>query len=200
MGNYMGIQKKDVICFNMDPKLLPHGGRKAPKGTVEQLKRIFDAAKFDEFSLGEMLHEVPLFSKAADDLQKINVDFENSVCGMLYWDGKTVRGFLPEYGNSFNPKTRTAFGSEEDSMKDPTGEYDVVIGRAPQKIWFNTLDDLRAFVGANMAEIVPNFTACVQAFSARVSASGELSDADVEKACRKMSKATEDFECATPYR
>ena len=79
MGNYMGIQKKDVICFNMDPKLLPHGGRKAPKGTVEQLKRIFDAAKFDEFSLGEMLHEVPLFSKAADDLQKINVDFENCI-------------------------------------------------------------------------------------------------------------------------
>lgn len=72
------------------------------------------------------------------DLSKINFDFENFehiemkskdgipylicwACGdwevavtfFLYYDGKNIRGYVPENGNTFNPLTRTAFGSEE---------------------------------------------------------------------------------------
>lgn len=44
-------------------------------------------------------------------------DWEQPVYFILYWDGKKVRGYVPEAGNTFNPKYRTAFGSEGDSKK-----------------------------------------------------------------------------------
>jgi len=72
------------------------------------------------------------------DLNKINFDFENHeiiemkskdgvpylicwaggdwevpVTFFLYYDGKNVRGYVPENGNTFNQLTRTAFGSED---------------------------------------------------------------------------------------
>lgn len=44
-------------------------------------------------------------------------DWETPVYFILYWDGKKVRGYVPETGNTFNPKYRTAFGSEGESPK-----------------------------------------------------------------------------------
>ena len=41
-------------------------------------------------------------------------DWELPVFAIVYWDGKTFRGYVPEDGNTFNPKTRTAYGSEDD--------------------------------------------------------------------------------------
>ena len=42
-------------------------------------------------------------------------DWETSICFIIYWDGKDLRGYVPEKGNVYNPITKTAFGSDEDS-------------------------------------------------------------------------------------
>lgn len=47
-------------------------------------------------------------------------DWECPVHFILYWDGKAVRGFVPEDGNTFNVKYRTAYGSEGESKKYTT--------------------------------------------------------------------------------
>lgn len=42
-------------------------------------------------------------------------DWESPVYFIVYWDGKKLRGYVPEEGNTFNPKYRTAYGSEMES-------------------------------------------------------------------------------------
>lgn len=44
-------------------------------------------------------------------------DWEHPIVFILYWDGKKIRGYIPEKGNTFNPEFRTAYGSEENSEK-----------------------------------------------------------------------------------
>jgi hypothetical protein len=41
-------------------------------------------------------------------------DWEASLFVVVYWDGKQLRGYIPEDGNCFNYKTRTAFGNGDD--------------------------------------------------------------------------------------
>ena len=40
-------------------------------------------------------------------------DWEHPICFILYWDGKKIRGYIPEDGNVFNRKQKCAYGSEE---------------------------------------------------------------------------------------
>lgn len=42
-------------------------------------------------------------------------DWEYPVHYVVYWDGKKIRGYVPTNGNTFNVKTKTAYGSEQDS-------------------------------------------------------------------------------------
>lgn len=42
-------------------------------------------------------------------------DWETPICFIIYWDGKDLRGYVPSKGNVFNPITKTAFGSDEES-------------------------------------------------------------------------------------
>lgn len=49
-------------------------------------------------------------------------DWEMPVYFILYWDGKKIRGYIPESGNTFNVKSRTAYGSEGDSEIEFTDE------------------------------------------------------------------------------
>lgn len=39
-------------------------------------------------------------------------DWEHPVFFIIYYDGKSFRGYVPEKGNTFNKYTKTAFGSE----------------------------------------------------------------------------------------
>jgi hypothetical protein len=41
-------------------------------------------------------------------------DWEFPVCFCLYWDGKSIRGYVPEEGNIFNRTTKSAYGNEDD--------------------------------------------------------------------------------------
>jgi hypothetical protein len=48
-------------------------------------------------------------------------DGENPICICLYWDGKSLRGYIPEDGNVYNKKEKCAYGSEE---SDEDIDYD----------------------------------------------------------------------------
>ena len=41
-------------------------------------------------------------------------DWEIPVFFIIYWDGKRLRGYVPNNGNTFNEKTKAAYGNEQD--------------------------------------------------------------------------------------
>lgn len=45
-----------------------------------------------------------------------NGENEAPVHFLIYWDGKEIRGYIPEKGNTYNTEYRTAYGSEEQSQ------------------------------------------------------------------------------------
>jgi len=48
--------------------------------------------------------------------QSAGGDWEVPVFFILYWDGKKVRGYIPNEGNHWNKKTKMAYGNGEDEM------------------------------------------------------------------------------------
>lgn len=59
-------------------------------------------------------------------------DWEEPLFHIIYWDGKSFRGYIPAYGNIYNLDFKTAFGSECDS-----DNYDEII----EKKYANIKDD-----------------------------------------------------------
>ncbi len=215
------------IFWNMDPSVLRVGGRKAPQLTMEQFKKIFDAAiprcEEDNFRgntmqtrLCDAIHsdfDESIIEKALKDLRKIDVSFENvefveyrmgangvpyawlffggdwevPVYGMLYWDGKDIRGYLPTYGNMFNAHQKAAFGSDGFFAGPYTYEEDGKLFTES----FHSEEDWMGFLRENfyMGETGKvNDAACDKDFSSRVIATGAASDKDVEKAMAKLQK------------
>lgn len=41
-------------------------------------------------------------------------DWESPVCFIVYWDGKNIRGYIPEYGNAIDRKRKEAFGNDDE--------------------------------------------------------------------------------------
>jgi hypothetical protein len=42
-------------------------------------------------------------------------DWETPVFFMLYWDGKSIRGYVPKDGNTWNTHSKEAFGNDEEN-------------------------------------------------------------------------------------
>lgn len=58
-------------------------------------------------------------------------DWECPICFCIYYDGKTLRGYVPTHGNVFNIKEKCAYGSED----DPEEYMDTVLPEGdPEKI------------------------------------------------------------------
>lgn len=49
-------------------------------------------------------------------------DWENPVFWIVYWDGKSIRGYIPSEGNNYNKKLKSAYGNNEDD--EEAGEFD----------------------------------------------------------------------------
>lgn len=45
-------------------------------------------------------------------------DWEAPVVFILYWDGKDLRAYIPKEGNTWNPKTKAAWGNGEDEYDE----------------------------------------------------------------------------------
>lgn len=52
-------------------------------------------------------------------------DWEHPVYAIVYHDGKAFRGYIPTKGNTFNPVTKTAFGSECAELEDTDDEVEL---------------------------------------------------------------------------
>ena len=52
-------------------------------------------------------------------------DWEHPVYAIIYHDGKAFRGYIPTKGNTFNPVTKTAFGSEHAELDDADDEVEL---------------------------------------------------------------------------
>ena len=52
-------------------------------------------------------------------------DWEHPVYAIIYHDGKAFRGYVPTKGNTFNPVTKTAFGSEHAELDDADDEVEL---------------------------------------------------------------------------
>ena len=219
-----------MIYFNMDPKTIRHGGRKAPVITKEELELLLKAAvphdpenSFYTNPLEERINNAfveddpsPL-EKAKKDLEKIYFDIEEilydgikvsatgipffwimaygecncPVAFMLYFDGKDFRGYIPTYGNSFNPKTKTAFGCEEDSGKNYTGTYVYVEDGVSKTVTIRSEEEFEEFRYHTLDDINPCEEACFEAFNARVEAVGSMTHEQIKAVAKKLeAKAT----------
>ena len=45
-------------------------------------------------------------------------DWETPVCFILYWDGSTLRGYIPKDGNVWNRKAKSAYGNDEEADEE----------------------------------------------------------------------------------
>lgn len=52
-------------------------------------------------------------------------DWEHPVYAIIYHDGKAFRGYIPTKGNTYNPVTKTAFGSEHAELDDVDDEVEL---------------------------------------------------------------------------
>lgn len=113
-------------------------------------------------------------------------DWEIPVYFMLYFDGKEFRGYVPVYGNSFNPKTKTAFGSDEDSENDRTGTYSYVEDGVSKTVTVRSEESFEKFRSRIYGYVEPCKEACFEAFNARVEAVGSMTHEQVKAAVKKL--------------
>jgi hypothetical protein len=52
-------------------------------------------------------------------------DWEHALLYILYWDGTKLRGYIPTDGNTWNTKTKMAYGNGAESIKEPRDYRDV---------------------------------------------------------------------------
>lgn len=230
--------------FNMNPKFIRYGGRKAPRGTIQQLTDVLDAGLppvpeyMKEWDDGQYLvsqPQVKIFGKrfceapgildydglgkAGRDLSHITnrgieVAFEelgvaeNGVpylfCSayedagepfafFLYCDGKTIRGYLPHYGNmltvpEFEPFSPMAdFSMAKDLVFIQKGNGLVV------SVSFDNDEELREYIENSGGDVTFSKEACLKDFSARVEPVGELTDERVAVIRKNVAKTYEKF-------
>lgn len=219
------------IHFNMDPKVMRVGGRKAPAMSIEQLQQLIAAACTQEardengdindvkdsvaYTLAQAFESDPdekhPFQKAASDWKvecsQENIlmlefemsnngvpfgwmlcggDWEIPVYGMLYWDGKAFRSYVPTYGNTFDANKKEALLHDIVGL----GPFPCTKDGSFVNLTFSSEDDLR--------EILPyvevNEEACKEDFNRRVVSTGQATDAEFESWLKKVSKAAKRYD------
>jgi hypothetical protein len=91
------------------------------------LKKVnFDRENY-EFKTGEGYNNYPCGFETLENglpvlFMNAGGDWENPICFCLYWDGKSLRGYIPEDGNVYNKKHKCAYGSED--LDDESVDYD----------------------------------------------------------------------------
>ena len=87
-------------------------------------------------------------------------DSENPVSGMIYWDGKDIRAYIPTYGNPYNRKQKAAYG--EDDLYVISEKFETMGKRFP-------------------FPLEADEEACDEDFSSRVICTGKISDEDLKR-------------------
>ena len=127
------------IKINDNVKLIRNGGRKTIPFTAKELKeKIISVAKKNDFYEDCDFDEI-LFILCFPDEECVGYhqignfaflgcaaggDWEYPVNFAIYYDGKSLRGYVPRYCNSYNLKTKQAFGNDYDlSLEEEIAAY-----------------------------------------------------------------------------
>lgn len=51
-------------------------------------------------------------------------DWETPICFCIYWNGKSLRGYIPDKGNVYNRKFKSAYGNNEDEEEGEKAKED----------------------------------------------------------------------------
>lgn len=225
--------------FNMNRKFIRVGGRKAPRGTTEQLIQILDAglpplpnsqnAEKDREYLAPLPPEDVLdmrlgvdidiitnygLGKVTNDLSRLadweiepSIDrvgvAENGVpyalCScrsddaepfaiIIYCDGKTLRGYLPRYGNMLTVPGFEPLTSESDSDMAKNPIFVQKDDGPVEERRFASGDELRAYFWTSGDRLSYKEDACLEDFAARVETIGEMTPEMVEAARKNVTK------------
>ena len=231
--------------FNMDPKLIRHGGRKAPTGTTQQLADVLDAGlpplpdSIRNRDDGRFLASIPVvdvlderFSQVGDiigmeglgkvgsDLSRINecLAFEFEELGVaangipylfcrctvedsqpfavvIYCDGKTLRGYLPHYGNMLDYPGFWPVSCPE-MFCYPTDKRPVYIqkkGGSVEERQFASNEELWAYIESSCRFVAYSKDACLMDFSSRVEPTGSMTEEVVVVARNNVAKTYEKY-------
>lgn len=231
--------------FNMNRKLIRVGGRKAPRGTVEQLVEIFDAGLpplpncWDNEEGRKYLASLPPadvldkrlgvdidlitnygIGKVTSDLGQLegweiepNIDkvgvAENGVpyvlCSchsddaepfaiIIYCDGKTLRGYLPHYGNMLTVPGFKPLTSESDSDMAKNPIYIQKDDGPVEERRFASGDELREYFWTSGDRLSYKEDACLEDFASRVEAVGELTAEQVANIRKTVERVYKKYE------
>lgn len=229
-----------TIHFNMDPKVIRVGGRKAPAMTIEQLQQLIAAACTQEardengdindvkdsveYTLAQAFESDPSekhpFQKAVSDWKvecsRENIlmlefkmgnngvpfgwmlcggDCEIPVYGMLYWDGKAFRIYIPTYGNPFDAKNKTTLLPDIIDLgslpsANNLGPFPCTKDGVFVCLSFNSDEEFEEI----MPYIEVNEEACKEDFNRRVVSTGQATDTEFESWLKKVSKAAKRYD------
>ena len=146
-----GGRKAPVIGIDEFREILDGIGRKIPEDEYEK-EDIEEAIKENDY-YWLFYSNHPCLSKLQKDVKKVEVDFENvnqqgepkltkhgipyltfevegdweyPLCVFAYWDGKHVRAYIPEKGNTYRRDLKEAFGNNNDDHEYLKNEFGVL--------------------------------------------------------------------------
>lgn len=132
------FKEKVAFLFTGEDPIFPYG--EMPKKIMDDLSKVeFD---FENYEIGDarpgftkydlkglmgypvgfrvLKNEMPcLFINAGGD-------WESPICFVLYWDGKQIRAYIPDYGNVWNKELKSAYGNNMDDNEDVGDEAKIL--------------------------------------------------------------------------
>lgn len=93
----------------------------SPRNLTSQVSKDLDKVDFDTENIvwdGSFRRELLGFHELENGLTFLGVqaggDWEFPVFFIIYWDGKSLRGYIPTDGNPWNTDTKSAYGNDEE--------------------------------------------------------------------------------------
>lgn len=101
----------------------------------------FDCENWEDQALGNNLDKIMGLHTLPSGLTFWGMyaggDWEAPVFFIVYWDGKEIRGYIPTKGNTWNTKTKEAFGNDydnEDAEDAPELDPDQLLADIEERI------------------------------------------------------------------
>lgn len=119
----------EEISYDYDPLIVDHGYTyvelcHASRKIDKDLKVEFDFENYDCFgeSYNSSLKKIIGFHTLNNGFSFLGIsaggDWESPVFFILYWDGTSIRAYIPKDGNTYNEKEMSAYGNNDE---DPEG-------------------------------------------------------------------------------
>lgn len=137
-----------------------------PKVEKDLNKVLFDFENYEDFGYGVTSFGVPYLKCWAGG------DWEVPVMFFIYWDGKSLRAYIPTKGNTFRADCKVAFGSEEEKGETEESSYLYIIKECLPNLVNKYKDDKKlidlAYSGDLTSRLEFQETWCLEDFESRL--------------------------------